>query len=71
MKESDQIKTSFITPYGTYCYITMPFGLKNAGSTYQRCMKKCLAEQIGRNVHVYVDDIAVMLKNRNKLLDDL
>jgi hypothetical protein len=32
--EPDQIKTSFITPYGSYCYVTMPFGLKNAGATY-------------------------------------
>ena len=39
MKESDQLATSFITPYGTYCYITMPFGLKNAGATYQRNAK--------------------------------
>ena len=38
MKESDQLATSFITPYGSYCYVTMPFGLKNAGATYQRCM---------------------------------
>jgi len=40
MRESDQLATSFITPYGTYCYITMPFGLKNAGATYQRTMQK-------------------------------
>ena len=40
MKESDQIKTSFITPYGTFCYKTMPFGLKNAGATYQRTMQR-------------------------------
>ena len=38
MKESDQLATLFITPYGSYYYITMPFGLKNAGATYQRCM---------------------------------
>jgi len=38
MKESDQLVTSFITPFGMFCYVTMPFGLKNAGATYQRCM---------------------------------
>jgi hypothetical protein len=35
MKESDQLVTSFITPFGMYCYVTMPFGLQNAGATYQ------------------------------------
>ncbi|KAK1651448.1 hypothetical protein QYE76_069253 [Lolium multiflorum] len=60
MKESDQKANSFITPFGTYCYVTMPFGLKNAGATYQRTMQRCLKDQIGRNVHAYVDDIAVM-----------
>jgi hypothetical protein len=34
MKESDQFATSFVTPYGTYCYVIMPLGLKNAGATY-------------------------------------
>jgi hypothetical protein len=38
MKESDQLATSFITPFGMYCYVTMPFGLRNAGAMYQRCM---------------------------------
>ena len=66
MRESDQKATSFITPYGTYCYITMPFGLKNAGATYQRTMQRCLHNQIGRNVHAYVDNIAVMSKKRKR-----
>jgi hypothetical protein len=34
MKESDQLVTSFVTPFGTYCYVTMPFGLKNIGAMY-------------------------------------
>jgi hypothetical protein len=38
MKESDQLVTSFITPFGMYCYVTMPFGLQNTGATYQQCM---------------------------------
>ena len=39
MKESDQLTTSFIMPFGSYCYVSMLFGLKNAGATYQRCMQ--------------------------------
>ena len=41
-----QLATSVITPYGSYCYVTMPFGLKNASATYQRCMQQCFADQI-------------------------
>ena len=43
LKKDDEVKTAFITPYGVFCYRTMPFGLKNAGATYQRMMQKCLA----------------------------
>jgi hypothetical protein len=35
LREEDQIKTSLITPFGAYCYMTMSFGLKNTGATYQ------------------------------------
>jgi hypothetical protein len=71
MKQSDQLAMLFVTPYGTYCYVTMPFGLKNAGATYQRTMQKCLADQIGRNIHAYMDDIAVMYKKQDGLIADL
>jgi hypothetical protein len=71
MKESDQLATLFVTPYSTYCYVTMPFGLKNAGAMYQRTMQKCLADQIGCNIHTYVDDIAVMSKKQDDLIADL
>ena len=62
MKESDQLMTSFITPFGLFCYVTMPFGLKNMGATYQRCMLKCFRDLIGRTVEAYVDDIVVKSK---------
>ena len=39
---ADRVKTSFITPFGAYCYTTMTFGLKNAGTMFQRCMQQCL-----------------------------
>jgi hypothetical protein len=71
LKVKDEDKTMFITPHGVYCYMTMPFGLKNAGATYQRCMQACLKEQIGRNVKVYVDDIVIKYVKADSLLDDL
>jgi hypothetical protein len=58
-------------PYGVFCYQTMPFGLKNAGATYQRMMQKCLATQIGKNVQVYIDDVVITTKSESSLLDDL
>ena len=62
MMESDRLVTSFITPFGSFCYITMSFGLKNAGATYQHCMLKCFGDLIRRTVEAYVDDIMVKSK---------
>ncbi|XP_072066859.1 uncharacterized protein [Arachis hypogaea] len=71
MHPSDQNKTAFITEYGNYCYKVMPFGLKNAGTTYQRLMDKIFAKQIGRNIEVYVDDMVAKTKVGKNHLDDL
>ena len=71
MKESDQLVTSFITPFGMYCYITMPFGLRNAGATYQRCMLHVFGDHLGRNVEAYVDDIIVKSRKADDLVADL
>jgi hypothetical protein len=71
MKESDQLATSFITPFGMYCYITMPFGLRNAGATYQRCMNHVFGEHIDRTVEAYVDDNVVKTRKASDLLSDL
>jgi hypothetical protein len=49
----------------------MPFGLRNAGATFQRYMQKCLLPQLGRNAHVYVDDIMVKMEKCGTLLEDL
>ena len=38
MAVKDQEKTTFITPFGAFCYVSMPFGLKSAQATYQRCV---------------------------------
>jgi hypothetical protein len=71
MKESDQLATSFITSFGMYCYVTMPFGLRNAGAAYQRCMQHVFGEHIGPTVEAYVDDIVVKTKKISNLINDL
>jgi hypothetical protein len=71
MEEEDQEKTAFITSRGLFCYKVMPFGLKNAGATYQRLVNKMFHDQIGRNVEVYVDDMLVKSKENEDHLTDL
>ena len=71
MKESDQLATSFITSSGMYCYVTMPFGLRNAGATYQRCMLHEFKDHIGRTVEAYVDNIVVKSRKADDLVADL
>jgi hypothetical protein len=68
LKEEDQIKTSFITPFGPYCYMTMSFGLKNAGATYQRAIQCCLKDKIGMNIEAYIDDVVVKSKTTDTLI---
>ena len=59
MAVEDVEKTVFLTPCGVYCYTCMPFGLRNAGATFQRLMHIALGRQLGRNAEAYVDDIVV------------
>ncbi|KAL0433973.1 UNVERIFIED_CONTAM: putative enzymatic polyprotein [Sesamum latifolium] len=67
----DRKKVSFITSSGTFCYAAMPFGLKNAGATYQRLVDRIFRPQIGRNVEVYVDDMLVKSKKAEDHIADL
>ena len=70
MDEVDQEKTSFVTSQGLFCYKVMPFGLKNAGATYQRLVNYMFHPQIGRNVEVYVDDMLVKSQDEEIHLDN-
>jgi hypothetical protein len=71
MKKEDEPKTSFITSSGTYCYLRMPEGLKNAGGSFSRMTAKVLHSQIGKNVLTYVDDIIVKSKKQENHIANL
>ncbi|GMP26675.1 hypothetical protein CsSME_00003020 [Camellia sinensis var. sinensis] len=71
MYPPDEEKTAFITPKGLYCYKVMPFGLKNAGATYQRLVTKMFKHLIGKTVEVYIDDMVVKTKKSEGHLADL
>ena len=58
----DQEKIAFVTPVGNYHYKVMPFGLKNAGSTYQRMMTRMFESLLGKNMEIYIDDMVVKSK---------
>ena len=57
MAPEDMDKTTFITPWGKFCYKVIPFGLKNAGATYQRAMVTLFHDMIHKEIEVYVDDM--------------
>ena len=67
----DQEKTAFLTLIGNYHYKVMPFGLKNAGSTYQRMMIRMFEPQLGKNIEVYIDDMVVKSKVKFEHISDL
>jgi hypothetical protein len=71
LKEEEQIKTSFITLFGTFCYTKMPFRLKSTGATYQRGIQRCLHSQLGCNTEVYVDNMVIKTQLDEGLISDL
>jgi hypothetical protein len=71
LKEEDQIKTTFITPFGAYAYTTMSFGLRNAGATYQRAIQLCPIDQLHCNVQAYVDDMIIKTSSHDEFIPDL
>ena len=71
MFQSDEEKTTFVTPHGLYCYKVMPFGLKNVDATYQRLMMKIFKPLIGRTVEVYIDNIVVKSETQDEHVQHL
>ncbi|KAM1519049.1 hypothetical protein ACFX1Z_021905 [Malus domestica] len=71
MNPPDQEHTAFTTNRGLYCYKVMPFGLKNAGATYQRLVNSMFVEQIGKSMEVYVDDMLVKSKHADQHITNL
>jgi hypothetical protein len=69
--KEDVEKTSFITPFGTYCYLRMPESLRNVGATFYRMMKIAFKDQVIRNVLSYVDDIVIASKKKTTYISDL
>ena len=67
----DQEKTTFISPDANFHYTVMPFGLKNAGTTYQRMMTRMFRDKIGRTMEVYIDDMVAKSKREVQHIDDL
>ena len=67
----DQLKTTFITPWGTYAYRKMPFGLINAGATFQRAMDIAFRGLVNHLVVVYLDDVNVYSKCQHDHINHL
>ncbi|GJS83074.1 reverse transcriptase domain-containing protein [Tanacetum coccineum] len=71
MAKEDEEKTAFITSQGIFCYSKMPFGLKNAGATYQRLVDKAFQKQIGQNLEAYVDDLVIKSCTEQEVIRDV
>nr|GEW51294.1 reverse transcriptase domain-containing protein [Tanacetum cinerariifolium] len=64
-------KMMFITSQGIFCNLKVPFGLKNAGATYQRLVDKAFQKKIGRNLEVYMDDLAIKSRTKQEIIRDI
>jgi hypothetical protein len=71
MSREDRKHTAFVTVDGLYCYVVMPYGLKNALPTFVRAMSKTFGDLIWDRVEIYVDDIVVKTRRGSTLVEDL
>jgi hypothetical protein len=71
MRREDEAKNGVTTPFRVFCFVRMPEGLRNVGSTFNRMMKLILGSQLGRNASTYVDDIVIMSEKETDHMADL
>jgi hypothetical protein len=71
LRKEDEKKTSFITPFSTFCYLRMPEGLRNTGLTFCRMTMATLKDQVGKNVMSYINDIVVASKKKETYISNL
>ncbi|GKF57404.1 reverse transcriptase domain-containing protein [Tanacetum coccineum] len=71
MAKKDEEKMAFHTDEGVFCYIKIPFGLKNARVTYQRLVDTIFEGQMGRNLEAYVDDMVIKSKTEPEMIKDV
>jgi hypothetical protein len=71
VRREDEEKTRFITPFGTFCFVRMPEGMKKAGCTFSRMIAIVLHPQLRRNILAYVDDVVVKSVQRRDHISDL
>jgi ribonuclease HI len=65
VKMTDKYKTTFITSWGTFTYERIPFGLSNAGATFQRSIQIDFDDLIGKIIHIYLDELTMYSKNQS------
>lgn len=67
----DQEKTTFTCPFGTFAFRRMPFGLRNAPATFQRCKMSVFSNMVERFIEVFMDDFSIFGSNFDECLNHL
>jgi hypothetical protein len=70
MRKCDEDKTSFTTPFGTFCFVRMLEGLRNVCCTFNRILRVVLGTQLDPNVSAYMDDVVVRSQKRGDHIQD-
>jgi hypothetical protein len=71
MSKEDRRHTAFVIVDGLYCYVVMPYGLRNALPTFVRAMSKSFGDLTRDKVEIYVDDIVVNTREGSTIVEDL